>query len=195
MIPLPGDAATLAASAALGERVAALLALDTPVKGVTMGRLLPELASIAVPATEPGASRNWTLSGWGSRTAAGVTMPGRGRTGERAWSPAEAACERQSALLGTATRDVWMNGASCWRNVPAAVWETHIGGYQVLKKWLSYRDGSIVGRPLSEDEVTRVQGMVRRLAALKLLGPELDGNFEACAEIHVPLAAAAPANA
>ncbi len=195
LIPLPGNAATLAVSAALGERVAALLALDTPVEGVTMGRLLPELATIAVPVTEPGASRNWTLLGWGSRTAGGVTMPGRGRTDERAWSPAEAACERQSTLLGSVTRDVWMNGASFWRNVPAAVWETHIGGYQVLKKWLSYRDGSIVGRALSEDEVTRVQGMVRRLAALKLLGPELDGSFEACAEIHVPLAAATPANA
>ena len=195
LVPLPGDAETLAASAALGERVAALLDLDTPVRGVTTGRLLPELVTIAVPSTATGATRDWTLSGWGSRTAAGVTMPGRGRADERAWSRAEAACERKSALLGTVTRDVWMNGASFWRNVPDVVWETHIGGYQVLKKWLSYRDGSIVGRPLSEDEVTRVQGMVRRLAALKLLGPELDGNFEACAENHVPLEAVVPINA
>ena len=67
-----------------------------------------------------------------------------------------------------------MNQASYWKNVPDAIWETHIGGYQVIKKWLSYRDSSIIGRALTEAEVTRVQGMIRRLAAIKLLTPELD---------------------
>ena len=123
----------------------------------------------------------------------GVTMPGRGRADERDWNPAEAACKKQADLLGKSTRNVWMNEASFWRNVPDVVWNTHIGGYQVLKKWLSYRDGSIIGRPLSEDEVTRVQGIARRLTALKLLGPDLDENFKACADSHISLAAMQPA--
>lgn len=189
LIPLPGDAATLAASAAIGEQVASLLDLDTPVKGVTAGKLRPELATIAVPATAKGKTRDWMLNGWGKRTATGVTMPGRGRAEKREWCQAEAACKLMHGLLGTVTRDVWMNDASFWRNVPDSVWKMHIGGYQVLKKWLSYRDGSIIGRPLTETEVTRVQSMVRRLVALRLLGPDLDKNFEACADSHVPLAA------
>jgi Type ISP C-terminal specificity domain len=177
----------LAASAALGEQVAALLDLDTPVEGVTTGKLRAELATVAVPATKKGAARDWTLRGWGNRTAAGITMPGRGRTDEREWSPREVACEERAALLGKRTRDVWMNNASFWQNVPNVVWEAHIGGYQVLKKWLSYRDGSIVGRPLSEGEITKVQEIVRRLTALKLFGADLDQNFEACADGYIPL--------
>jgi hypothetical protein len=27
-----------------------------------------------------------------------------------------------------------------WRNIPTKVWGYHIGGYQVIKKWLSYRE-------------------------------------------------------
>ncbi len=42
-----------------------------------------------------------------------------------------------AALLGSKTRNVRMNGASFWRNVPVAVLDLHIGGYQVIKKWLS----------------------------------------------------------
>ncbi|MDA8248699.1 MAG: hypothetical protein M0Z28_05915 [Rhodospirillales bacterium] len=78
-----------------------------------------------------------------------------------------------------------MNGASCWRNVPDAVWDLHIGGYQVLKKWLSYRDHSILGRPLDEGEVAHVQATARRLAALLLLGPALNASYRACAAAHI----------
>lgn len=186
-IPLPGRADLLAASAALGEQVAALLDPDTPVPGVTSGAVRPELAAIAVPSTAPGTKRDWTLTGWGHRTEKGVTMPGRGRTEPRRYTEAEAATGAQSHLLGGQTFDVWMNGASFWRNIPETVWDTHIGGYQVLKKWLSYRDGSILGRPLSEAEVAHVQATARRLAALRLMGPALDASFRACAAAHVPL--------
>ena len=34
-----------------------------------------------------------------------------------------------------------------------AGWYYKLGGYQVLKKWLSYREGSILGRPLMLEEV------------------------------------------
>lgn len=64
-----------------------------------------------------------------------------------------------------------------WRNVPRRVWEYTLGGYQVLKKWLSYRERSILGRPLTVDEVAYVTQVVRRIAALLLLGSELDANY------------------
>jgi len=66
-----------------------------------------------------------------------------------------------------------------WRNVPAAVWDYTIGGYQVIKKWLSYRERDLLGRPLLPDEAAAVTGMVRRLAALRLLAPALDANYAA----------------
>ena len=89
--------------------------------------------------------------------------------------------DAHAALLGARMLDIGMNDASFWRAVPESVWECRIGGYQVLKKWLSYRDHSILGRPLFPDEVAHVQQTVRRLAAILLLGPELDAAHAACA--------------
>ena len=50
--------------------------------------------------------------------------------------------------MGDTTADVYLNGDAFWRNVPAAVWTYRLGGYQVLKKWLSYRERSLLGRAL-----------------------------------------------
>ena len=57
------------------------------------------------------------------------------------------------------------------------MWEYTLGGYQVLKKWLSYREKAILGRGLTIDEVAYVQQVARRIAALLLLGPELNENY------------------
>lgn len=72
---------------------------------------------------------------------------------------------------------MYLNDRACWRNVPARVWEYTLGGYQVLKKWLSYRQKAILGRGLTVDEVGYVQQVARRIAALLLLGPDLDENY------------------
>jgi len=61
--------------------------------------------------------------------------------------------------------------------VPEAAWELHIGGYQVIKKWLSYRDESIIGRPLTKEEAREVTATARRLTALILLFDDLDRNY------------------
>ena len=160
-----------------------------PVPGVTAGDIDPVLLPIGVPATRPGAARDWHLAGWGHRTEKGVTMPGRGATVPRAYAPEEAATAAEAALLGARTLDVAMNGASYWKNIPEAIWETHIGGYQVIKKWLSYRDRSILDRALTAEEVAHVQSVARRLAAIRLLGPALDDSFRGCAAAHRPLRA------
>jgi len=185
-IPLPGNAELLNASAALGARLAALLDSDTPVPGVTSNPA-PALAGIGVPATRPGAVKDWRLTHWGNRSDRGITMPGRGHVTARPYAPDEAATLAHATLLGPTTHDIGMNGASHWRNIPAAVWSLHIGGYQVLKKWLSYRDGSILQRPLSAEKVAHVQATARRLAAILLMGPELDASYLACAAAHTPL--------
>ena len=169
-IPLPawpdgdrdGAAAELAASAARGRELAALLDPDTPVPGVTAAPLRPDLAAIAVPATSDGrnmAGDDFALTaGWGHLGAGDAVMPGQGRLAERAAPP--------GAGLGATTFDIHLNDRAYWRNVPAAVWQYKLGGYQVLKKWLSYRDRDILGRPLSVEEVQHFRDTARRIAAI-----------------------------
>lgn len=81
--------------------------------------------------------------------------------------------------LGNRTCDVYLNARAYWRNIPAKVWDYYIGGYQVIKKWLSYREGKLLGRALTVEETRYVRAMARRIAALCLLQPQLDANYAA----------------
>ena len=73
--------------------------------------------------------------------------------------------------------DVYLNDVAYWRGVPAGVWSYTIGGYQVMKKWLSYREKPLLGRDLKPEEVREVTRMARRIAAILLLQPALDANY------------------
>jgi len=84
----------------------------------------------------------------------------------------------KSPLLGTRTCDVYLNDVAYWSNIPIRVWEYTIGGYQVIKKWLSYREEKLLGRSLSKEEVRYVQEMARRIAAIIMLEPALDANYQ-----------------
>ena len=75
------------------------------------------------------------------------------------------------------------------RGVPAAVWGYTLGGYPVLKKWLSYREAALLGRPLRIDEVEEFRNSARRIAALLALGDALDANYRAAASLHSGLPA------
>jgi ribulose-5-phosphate 4-epimerase/fuculose-1-phosphate aldolase len=75
------------------------------------------------------------------------------------------------------TCDVYLNDTAYWRNIPASVWEYTIGGYQVIKKWLSYREHGLLGRALTTDEAREVTHMARRIAAIVLLYSALDANY------------------
>ena len=184
-IPLPGwpdgsaDGAAaadeLAASAARGRQLAALLDSDTPVAGVTSGALTPAMASIAVPTTTDG--NNMTgddfalTAGWGHHGSGDAVMPGQGRVVERDYTAAErAALGDAIAGLGDTTFDVYLNDRAYWRNVPARVWEYQLGGYQVLKKLLSYREARVLGRPLKLEEVQGFAERGRRIASILRLG-------------------------
>ena len=128
----PGAAEELAASAARGRELAALLDSETPVPGVTTGALRSEMAAIAVPSTTDGgnmAGDDFSLTaGWGHFGQGEAVMPGHGRAVERPYTAEE------RAALGETTFDIHLNGRAYWRNVPAAVWSYKLGGYQVLKE-------------------------------------------------------------
>ncbi len=203
-----------------------LLDSETPVAGVTAGKLSAAMKAIAKDTKVGGGSLNgpdlgvtarWAIAGKG-----GITMPSTGKTVSRAFSDDEQAAlgkDRNPAsaleagflapekaehlasediqhvepektrfpkqkpgfetLLGPDTLDVYLNEMAYWKNVPRQVWEYTLGGYQVLKKWLSYREKSILGRGLRIEEVAHVRDTARRIAALLLLGPQLDANYAA----------------
>ncbi|MBU1664115.1 MAG: N-6 DNA methylase [Gammaproteobacteria bacterium] len=181
-IPLPAALATLTTSADLGRRVAALLDTETPLAGVTAGDIRPELRPLAAIARRDGQpleEADFALSaGWGHAGKDGATMPGRGRVEVRA--VAEGAMD---ARLGSRVVDVYLNDRACWRDIPEPVWEYTLGGYQVLKKWLSYREQPLLGRPLGLDEIKEFTAAARRIAALVLLRIELDTAYRAAAAL------------
>jgi Type ISP C-terminal specificity domain len=146
--------------------------------------------SIATPTKRGGTAMTEAdrllTAGWGHAGKGGAVMLGRGRIVPRDYAPAEAAAQTEAALLGARTNDVFLNEDAYWRNIPETVWSFTIGGYQVLKKFLSYREQPLLGRALTTVEVRYVRDVARRLAAPRLMAPALDANYRACAAAHFP---------
>ena len=106
-------------------------------------------------------------AGWGYAGSAGVVMPGQGRAVVRTYTPAERTGLGDAVpMLGGTTVDIYLNENAFWRNVPAAVWTYKLGGYRVLKKWLSYRERGVLGRALTPREVQHFTDIARRIAAI-----------------------------
>ena len=178
-IPLPGwpdgDAAgsaeELAASAERGRELARLLDSETPVPGVTTGVPRPEVAVIGIPATTDGGNMDGddfsVTAGWGHFGSGDAVMPGQGRVEERQYTAEEVyALGDAIETLGATTFDIHLNGGAYWRNVPGNIWNYKLGGYQVLKKWLSYREEKVLGRNLLPEEVQHFTDTARRIAAI-----------------------------
>ena len=79
------------------------------------------------------------------------------------------ALSHANGTLGDSTLDIHLNGNARWSNVPAAVWTYKLGGYQVLKKWLSYREHKVLGRNMHPEEVEHFMHTARRIAAILML--------------------------
>ena len=190
-VPLPATRDALLASAALGRRVAALLDPETPVDAVTVGKVAPAMKGVGVPTKVGGGqlagpdldvTARWAIAGKG-----GITMPSTGKVVVRPFTADETTALGDGAtFLGPDTFDVYLNETAYWKNVPRRVWEYTLGGYQVLKKWLSYREKAILGRGLRIEEVAHVRDTARRIAALLLLGPDLDANYATVAAVAYP---------
>lgn len=152
-VPLPTSNEQLEYSAALGRRLSALLDVEQHVDlsdQKAVGNL--KVMSGLVDPTTHFAIR----AGWGIRGKGGICMPGKGRReGDR----------------------VYLNEEAWWEGITDEVWDYSLGGYQVLKKWLSYREESLLSRPLTLQEVEHFKGMARRIAAILDLGPKLDENY------------------
>ena len=158
-------------SSSRGRELVALLDPETPVPGVTQGPLRREIAVIAVPATSSGrnmAGDDFSVTArWGHLGSANAVMPGQGQAKERAFTQEErTAIGDALSALGDKTFDIYLNGEAFWRNVPAAVWNFRLGGYQVLKKWLSYRERAVLGRVLKPEEVQHFASTARRVARI-----------------------------
>ena len=193
-IPLPKTKQALYTSANLGRQVAACLDTEHSVPGVTAGDILPELRAVGVVSREAGGqlkdSELAVTAGWGHKGQNNVVMPGKGKVVQRDYTPEEREAMQEGAerlgmsldeilaCLGEQTCDVYLNDQAYWSNVPSGVWDYVIGGYQVMKKWLSYREEPLLDRPLTNAEVHEVEEMARRIAAILLLQPALDANYQ-----------------
>jgi len=189
-VPLPATAEALKSSAGLGFEVAQLLDLDTKLAGVDAPSVAPHLQPVAVISKvgrgvlNPKAGHLAVTAGYGTKQRTGAVMPGAGRVEERGRSDADSPglSGAQRELLGEQLVDVYLNENACWRSVPAAAWDAKVGGFQVLRKWLSYREQRVLGRDLTTDEARAFTSITRRLSELALLGPRLDANYIAITE-------------
>ncbi len=195
-VPLPTILDTLRISAELGRKISALLDTERGVDGVTVGAIGEPFKSVGAVSHVAGKPLDpiedlKVTAGWGHVGKGGITMPGKGKIIERDYSTDERTAiepgatslgltiEEALAHFGDRTCDVYLNDVAYWKNIPARVWEYTIGGYQVIKKWLSYRELELLGRPLTPDEAREVMNMARRIAAIVLLEPALNANYQA----------------
>jgi hypothetical protein len=184
-VPLPADEQTLRQSADLGREVAALLDVEQEVEGVTAGKIRQELRPLGFP-TPAGEKDRLSredfgvTARWGYTAHHGATMPAGGEYEQRSLTPEEetALPEGAAGRFGVTTYDIYLNDWAYWQHVPERVWDYTLGGYPVIKKWLSYREKEVLGRRLRLDEVRHVTDMTRRIAALLLLEPRLDDNYD-----------------
>ncbi len=194
-IPLPAEKTVLTESSVLGAEVASLLDPSTSVAGVTSGTIFPEFTVMGAMnragggAINPAAGELDVTAGWGHAGKGGITMPAKGRILKRAYSPEEIKALSRGAkrlgittdsairVLGNSACDVYINDTVYWQCIPESVWEYRIGGYQVIKKWLSYREKELLGRGLLLDEAEYITEIVRRIAALLFMTSRLNGNY------------------
>ena len=145
-IPLPQDRDALIASAERGRTLARLLDTESDAADLLDN-------NIAVPTKTDGSNMKdddfKLTAGWGHHGRNNVVMPGQGKLTERG-----------------ETVDIHLNDQTYWANLPKPVWQYRLGGYQVLKKWLSYREHKVLGRALTLAEVDQFSQTARRIAAI-----------------------------
>lgn len=187
-IPLPATAELLAHSANLGRRLAELLDAES---SINLSAKWSFLAALKLPRNSLIEDNLKITAGWGYRGQGSTVMPGQGLSPERPWTATERekiatlaatqslTLEDAITLLGETCVDVHLNTECFWSAVPINVWHYTLGGYQVLKKWLSYREFPLLGRPLRDEEAAYFSQVVRRITAILLLGPALDASYRA----------------
>jgi predicted helicase len=186
-VPLPEDSNLLRRSAELGREITALLNTERSLDGVdSSGKIRDELhllGRLERVGTDKPVNPNVDLAvtaGWGYTIPPSTVVPNKGEIERRSYTPDEEAGLpwQGHEQWGGETLDIYLNDSTRWTNVPKRVWNYTLGGYPVIKKWLSYREKDVLGRDLNYDEAQHVTSMVRRIAALLLLEPSLDDSYE-----------------
>lgn len=198
-IPIPGLSddrsakeakALLTISASLGREVAELLAFDRSMRA-EYDKILGGLVVNGYPASPDTADPNVLAltAGWGVQAKGKAVRPRPGRILPRGYRPGEVEALRElsrqmgvgnidlGAVFGDLVGDAYLNDRACWSGIPDSVWEFRIGGRQVLPKWLSYREHSLINRSLTLDEVRFFNGLTVRVIKLTLLGVKLDRHW------------------
>ena len=99
------------------------------------------------------------------KTAAGeIIMSGSGKT--------------TPGTRGEGFLDIHLNLTPRWKDIPTQTWQCTLGGYQVLKKWLNYREQSILHRPLTQEEAEQFTHHTRRITALLAENRALDKHYQ-----------------
>ena len=84
--------------------------------------------------------------------------------------------ERGYPKFAETSQRVYINRQQYFEGISTELWEHMVGGYQVLKKWLSDRKGRI----LTSSDITHYQRIVRSLHETQRLMAEIDaaiGSF------------------
>jgi hypothetical protein len=81
----------------------------------------------------------------------------------------------EAVRYSPAEQAIAINKTQCFKPVPQAVWDFHIGGYQVLDKYLKSRKG----RVLSLDEINHVGAVADSLAFTIDQMAKIDDPFRA----------------
>ena len=177
-VPLPDSRKALERSALLGGELMRLLDSESPAAGIDSGDIAPRLKILARQKGD-----DYAVKGnWGYLDSNGRVMPSIGKIVPRAWTPAELESLAGAEKTLGAPLDIYLNGSTFWSGVPENAWKFRIGGYQVAKKWLSYREQSVLKRPLRAEEVRHFTATIRRLAAILLLAEDLDANYKSAAQ-------------
>ena len=140
---------------------------DPATRGQELAAPRPEIAEIAVPSSMDSgnmAGDDFAVTArWGHFGSGQAVMPNQGKVVERPYTPEERdAMGDTVSTLGETTYDIYPNERVYWCNVPANVWRYELGGYQVLKMWLSYRESKVLGRSLLPDDVQHFAETSRR---------------------------------
>ncbi len=88
--------------------------------------------------------------------------------------PVKGDCKVEKVQYTDNDQRVWINARQYFGGVPKAVWEFHVGGYQVCEKWLKDRKG----RKLTYEDIQDYQKTVVALSETIRLMAEIDAAIE-----------------
>ncbi|MBI3244913.1 MAG: N-6 DNA methylase [Deltaproteobacteria bacterium] len=135
-----------------------------------------EFLKIDFPRLPMNSVMGWSSLGDSSRCRAVSSPPSRASTRNSSRFPVSGRRNPEVEKISWSKNTVWVDKAQTtgFVGVPEAVWNFHIGGYQVCEKWLKDRKG----RRLTAADITHYQKIVVALSETIRLMEEIDDVIE-----------------